>query len=476
VSEERGEHERFERWREHVWLTALFLLTRVVLQASGLRFNFELNWMFMCDPGDLRSRAFDCVYYFHAYPPGMNALGSLFLKLGGSHAATLALVVFWSLGALLVNSLFYLLRVSGLSLAPAFAVATAFSLIPQTLYFEHLYLYEHIVAAMLTAACAFLHYAVERSSARAMAACFWLCAIIGWFRSTFHLVWFPAVVVLALLFVNRRHVRSVLLRAVAPFALLLALYVKNAGLFGVFGASSAMGANLSLVTIDRLDPHVRDRWLAEHEISPFAGMSVFAGPADYLPFFPAHSDGRSPILDAVERPTFHSGNFNHWVMLLVMRARERDATFYLRKRPLEYAVTAMQNVKDFFGPATRWHPRTGKPGSPHYEHAKVLGAYENAYNGLVHWGWGMYVLLPVPCFWAGKLVRDARAATPVRRARAAVFAFSLLQIFYVTSVSVLFSAVESARYRHQIEALLWLLSAGCISSIVRHRRLRTRRA
>src|SRR5262249_25507514 len=156
----------------------------------------------------------------------------------------------------------------------------------------------------------------------------------------------------------------------------------------------------------------------------FAAIGVFAGPADYVPFFPPHRDGRSPILDELEHPTFHASNFNHWVMLPVMRDRRTDALEYLRERPAAYLETALHNVGAFFGPATRWHPRTGKPGSPHYEHAKVLGRYEDAYNSFVHFGWGIYALLPLPCVWAFRNVqRGARSSKARRRARVAVLAF-----------------------------------------------------
>jgi hypothetical protein len=448
--------------REHAWLSGIFLATRLLLRAFGFRFNFELDWMFLCDPSDLRARAFDCVYYFHAYPPGMNLLASVLLKLGGSAAA---LVAFWSLGLLLVNALFHLLRVLGVPQAGRFGVTLAFSVIPQTLYFEHLFLWEHVVAACLTAACACLARAIERGSARALAACFGLCAVIGWFRSTFHLVWFLAVLALALYFWGLRDFRRVLVAALLPFALLFALYLKNAALFGVFGTSSAVGANLTRVTVDRLDDGVKARWVAEHKLSRFAELGVFSGPSAYTPFFPAHTDGRSPILDALERPTFHSSNFNHWVMLPVMRERRGDALAYLRERPVDYLGTAVHNVRALFGPATRWHPRTGKPGSPHFEHAKVLGGYENAYNSLVHWGLGVYALLPFPCVWAlRKVVRGARSQEPVRRARAAALAFALLQIAFVVVTSALFTFGETARYRHQVEALIWLVAASAVTA------------
>lgn len=94
--------------------------------------------MWLSDPADLRDRLLETIYHFHAFPPGMDLVTGVLLKLGGSHAATLALVTFWAVGLVLVNSLFYLSRVSGLSTRVALGMAVAFSLLPQSIYFEHL--------------------------------------------------------------------------------------------------------------------------------------------------------------------------------------------------------------------------------------------------------------------------------------------------------------------------------------------------
>ena len=61
--------------------------------------------MWLSDPADLRDRLLETLYYCHAFPPGMNLLTGLLLKLGGFHAATLALATFWALGLVIVNSL-----------------------------------------------------------------------------------------------------------------------------------------------------------------------------------------------------------------------------------------------------------------------------------------------------------------------------------------------------------------------------------
>ena len=64
--------------------------------------------MWLADPADLRGRLAETLFYLHAFPPGMNALTGMLLKLGGSPA--LAYALFLVLGVVLVNALFYLCR------------------------------------------------------------------------------------------------------------------------------------------------------------------------------------------------------------------------------------------------------------------------------------------------------------------------------------------------------------------------------
>ncbi|HWP08332.1 MAG TPA: hypothetical protein VNN72_21470 [Polyangiaceae bacterium] len=464
--------------REHVLLSVSFLIVRLILAASGLRYDFDLNWMFLSDPVDLVGRPFDCVYYFHAYPPGMNLLASIALLLGGTHAGLVAELSFWSLGLVLVNSLLYLARAVGLRGRTAFALALAFSIVPQAIYLEHVFLYEHLVAALLTLAGALLHAAVKRPGSRALLGFFAACAVIGWFRSSFHLVWFAGMLALALHFVPGSSRRPVLTAAAPALALLLALYVKNWALFGIFGATSAAGGNLTHVTVDRLAPEERAAWIADGKLSPLAGLHVYSGPAAYLPYFPERVDGRSPVLDRLERPTFHSPNFNHPLMIDVMKRRRDDALVYLAARPGDYASTALLGLEQFFGPTTEWHPHDKRPDSPHANHDRIVGAYADFYNGVVHRLFakpvGLYVLLPLFLILPlARLRATFRSRVRYRRARAAVLAFALAQLGYVALTSALFTIGESARYRYQVEPLIWLLVAVAIHDFgrkARHRR------
>src|SRR5262245_50294835 len=131
-----------DRWREYAVVSLAFTASRLVLYSLGLQFNFSLDWMWLSDPADLQDRLLQTIYYFHAFPPGMDLFTGILLKLGGTNAALVAHITFWLFGLVLVNSLFYLTRALGLSARSSFWVAIVFSLLPQSIYFEQVYLYE----------------------------------------------------------------------------------------------------------------------------------------------------------------------------------------------------------------------------------------------------------------------------------------------------------------------------------------------
>jgi len=474
--------------REHALVSAVFVITRAALHLAEIRFNLILNWMFLCDPADLRDRLFEAIYYGHAYPPGMNLLTGLLLKLGDSEVARVAHASFQLCGLVLANSLFYLLRASGTSVATAFAVSAAFTLVPPSIYFEHLYLWTYPVAALLCLAASLFHRAVSRPSFWPWFAFFLVCAALGWIRSTFHLAWFGGMVGLGVWVSDAPGRRRVLAAAAGPALLLLALYLKNLAVFGVFGASTSAPANLTTMTVKRLPDDVRDAWVREGKLSHFASVSVYAGPRQYLPYFQTIENPKwPPMLNMLERPSLASPNFNHWFFLEVNPRRRADALHCLWARPGDYVATALENLKRLFQPSTEWHPRDKTPASPHHQNRQVLGRYEALYNGVIH-GFpvapvGLYLLLPLAYAWAlgrakelvrsrddpGKSPAGDAAASPAgdpdTTARGWLLYFCLVQIGFVVAASTLFSFAETSRYRYEVESLIWLVATLFVASL-----------
>jgi hypothetical protein len=464
------------RWQDLAILAGAFAASRLALHAAGLPFDFSLDWMWLGDPADLEDGLVRTIFYFHAFPPGMNALTGLLLKMGGAHASALALIVFRAFGLVLVWSLFYLLRAVEVPSRIALVVAAAFSLLPQSLYFEHLYLYETPVAALLCLSVALFHAALTRRSSALWLVFFSVCALIGLTRATFHLAWFGLMLGAAL--ACRRHAaRRVLAASAVPAVLLLALYVKNGIVFGTFGALTYGPAAFANVTVWRLPPEVRSTWIGDGRLSPAAAISPYAGPTDYVRVLGTREPDRAwpAVMTRLDRPSVHAPNFNHWAMLGANRQRTSDAWRYVSREPLAYLATATRGLRDLFSPTTEWHPYTGTEKSPHHGHRRVLGAYEDAVNGVVH-GFplgpvGLYALLPMAVAWTGVYgYRLRRAADETARARGALLWLCLLNVVYVVAASSAFTFLESSRYRFQIEPLIWVMATASIAALVGHMR------
>jgi hypothetical protein len=172
-----------------------------------------------------------------------------------------------------------------------------------------------------------------------------------------------------------------------------------------------------------------------------------------------------------------AGNYNHRLFLEVNRRRGADALAYVRARPLEYAATVLTGLRDMFTPSTMWHPAEPTGRSPHHQHRHVLGRYEALYNRLMHSLpvplIGLYAFVPFVVVWTVRRARSLlRARDGEARALGALLSFCLFQIAFVVTASSAFTFRESARYRYQIEAMLWLLAAVCVIGLWRSWRLR----
>lgn len=454
-------------------MLALFVATRVAIHALGVRFNLDLAWMFLADPAALQERLLETVYYFHAFAPGTNLLTGALLKLCPDHLHTTAAMVFHASGYLLFVSLFHLMRRLGLRGGTALALTLSFSLLPQTIYFENLYLYTHLCTSLLCLGALLFARALRASSAGAWGWFFLVCATLGWLYTTFHISWFMMMVALGLLLAGRGRRRRVLLGALAPSCLILSLYLKNFIVFGVFGATSWGGANLTLATTHRMPAELKTRWIREGKLSPFAAVNVFAGPEQYLRFFPPDVRYPWPGSNELSRPSVNAPNYNHGLFLQVNARRREDSSFFIEARPGDYVRTVFgRNLPGIFGPSTRWHPADRSARAPHYQHRQALGGYERLYDQLVHAfpipGVGLYVLLLPVCLWAGWAswlgVRRRDALDDRGRERAVLLGFSLLQVGFVVGASCVFTAQEASRYRYGVEPFIWALAAAAIAA------------
>lgn len=449
----------------HALLTVAYAVAHLAIDAAGLPFELSVDWMWMADAGDLRDRLLATLYYYGAFPPGMNLATGLLLKIGEHHAIALAHLWFWAIGLVFTNALFFVARAAGLPPIVALILTLAFMLAPPSIYFEHLYHYEWPIAALLCVVAAFFYLGVRRPARPAWLACFAACACVGLTRSTFHPAWYVAMVLLGAWLVERPLRARVVTAAVVPGVLIFGVCLKNFLLFDDFAVSTYGPSSVTLSTVAHLPYDVRDRWMARGDLSPFAAMNVYAPPREYAKYFgsPDHPHW-PPQLTRLEHANANAPNYNHWWLLSVQRARRADVFQYLRARPLDYVSNVTVNLVEMTGPTTMWHPREGTRAAPHYRHRWLLGGCERWFNRALHSlplaPAGLYLFLPIPLVWAGmRAWRDAKAADPDARARGALVLLMVFLIGYAFAASTMLTSLEMSRYRYQVESMIWIVSA-----------------
>lgn len=459
---------------DHIALSAFYAVSRLALWLSGFPFVFTLDWMWMCDPADLRSHLAETLFWYHAFPPGMNALTGVMLKVGGDDPTLAGYITFLAIGLMLANLLLALGRALGLPRWLGLALSVGFLCLPQSIYFEHLFHYEWPVVTLVVAAGVALHRAVAFPRVHAWSGFFALCAAIAVTRSTFHLVWFAAMIGVACWTADARGRRLVLASAGLPALILLGLYAKNVYVAGEFAASTYGPAALHLVTVDRLSDEERTQWMAAGRLSRVANISAYTSPRALLDTLPEISrPDDPPALTRLERPSVKLPDYNHGALLTMHALRRHDALVYISDRPLRYLANAGAGLRDFFSPTTEWHPYDRTAHGAHGAHRDRLGGYEALMNGAVH-GWlarpiGLYLLTPLPLLWAIVRLRALRIETPAARARAVLVAYCVLQILWVVAASTLLTFRESARYRYQVEPLIWWLAAWAVMDALARR-------
>ncbi len=456
--------------RDLAFLGSVFVLSRVLLHLLGFRLFFSVDWMFLADPADLREHLGATLFQFHAYPPLMNLITGLALKIGGGAAAGLLTILYSALGLVLTGSLYLLLRSFDVGPVPSVATALAFALVPPTLYLERLHGDTMPAAALLALGAVLLGRAVTRRTTVAWACFFGTAALLALLRGTFHLSWLATLLGLSLAVSPPTGRLQVLRGALGPVLLVTAVYLKNLALFGFFGVASQTSF-LYHVTVRRLPSEERAAWVRQGTLSPLANLNVYGSPRQYQPYFVAPPPGLSPILGDFEKRSTGQPNFNHWFMLDASRLHRRDALAVIKARPREYARTVVRSLAELFGPTTHWHPKDASAGSPHHGHRALLGGWERLFDAVVHRfplrGVGLYLFLPLPLWSALRRLGVAwRGRTVEARARAAVLAYATFQIVFVALVSSLVSFTESARYRYPVEALIWLVTALFLAEVV----------
>ena len=291
----------------------------------------------LLDAGLLREDLLRSVFYLHAQPPLLKLVVGMALKLFGS-AAPAALTVLWAScamsGAVLATHALAL-RLGATRWLAFAAGASVGAPAPATWLYVH-----HVGPEMATAAALVGSVAlVARGTRRSLWGGFALLGIACCLRSLLA----PPVVLVALAVVGRKALRP----ALAVFAVLAAISIKNAAIAGTLSTSSWMGMNLARVTTARLPPAQR------RDLSvPLAALAPFSSGEQYAALVPIAPTGVA-ALDEL-RKTSGATNYNALVFARVSRMLLRDDLRAISTAPRAVFSGWALSWMAVLGPASEW--------------------------------------------------------------------------------------------------------------------------
>jgi len=461
--------DRFSRAALLVLLATIFAAIHGMAYAAGIHFDaspLEYAWQYL-DLHWLQNDLLRSCFYLHSQPPLFNLFLGGVLKIAAQNPAPWYAAIFLAGGFALYAMLFALMRVFAVSRGLALAVSTLFIASPPFLLYEHWLFYTLPVATLVTALCLLFAKIIAHPHSWMLAAFFVVLLLLAGIRSLFHLVYFLFMLALLLVVLRSRR-RTVLAAALLPLILILALYVKNALVFGKFTSSTWLGMNAWTMTARNIPLPERQALIKQGVLSDISAVERFSAIPDYPPRF--RKCGQFAHIPALCAPFKSDGgkNFNHIGYIGISDAYLRDALVALKVRPFAFAIGLARAWFGYFKAANdylllepnRAHIRLydqwfstlvyGKipfdlakvPGLPIYSSTNQY-VYAFLLNGLP-----LLVIFGVGC-GLGKF----RCAAQFNREQKIALLFLCLQIAYVAFVGNTFEVSENNRFRFSTDPL-----------------------
>ena len=456
-----------------VAIALVFGASRIAAYLAGVRFDatpLTWYWQFI-DPGLLRERLLESLYYLHIQPPLFNLLLGINLKLSPSTFNAAMHAEYMVLGLTTVIALYVLLVQLGLPAIVSVLIAMLFSILPPTLLYENWLFYEYPTMTFLMLAAVALHRFLARDSIPAGVMCFAALAAAIYTRTVFQLIWLIPIIGTLLLVKPRRLVVKC---CVVPVLLVVLLYAKNAMLFGAPLTSSWFGLHFTRPTLPQLDRKTREDLVASGSLHPISLVDPLSHVAAYATHVPLADPTGIPVLDMTEKVA-GGQNFNAKSYIRIARAYLAEDFSVVRLRPDIYLRSVREAIILFMSPSTdyvfvdenrtriysydrlfteRFYIRTqylAKVG------LGIVGAY------LFTLGYGLVLL--------ARLAWERRNPGPARL----TILFLVFTILYASALSCLTEVGENQRQRFYLDPLvlavvaagmraLWLSIAGLVRS------------
>ncbi len=450
-----------------------FLVSRAIMVLSGFRILVDYDYMHFHDINLLQHNFWETIFYTHSFTPWINIFTGFVLQFPEYLHPFIYQVSFYGLSVTALLMFSKLLKRLDISDKLTLGVVIFFSLTPPYIYFEHFYIYTFPAMAILLVAAESLMQAIDKDTFRSWLLFFTWCVLLSFVRTTFHLVWLIAILG-GVLLVQKKVNYKIIFAFLIPTAVLLLWYLKNLLLFGFFGISSWAGFNLSYITVRQLDDTQKTTLINEGIMSPLIKISVHNSVQAYSEYVDIEEKTGIEVLDAIKRSNGQP-NYNHKKFTELSKLKMKDNITYLKLYPKEYAFSVMKGFLKFFRPTSTWHPHD-QTASPHLALRKKIGAWEKIYNTVFHSlpikNVGLYTFFILLFIWLLITYVKAIFRGKLFSSSDKLIAFTLMNIFFVATLSCLVTSTELARYRFMIEPFIWILSVVYVSQGIKRYRNR----
>jgi hypothetical protein len=336
----------------YVAILSAFAVSRVLYYLAGVRFQTNIvhfNFQFI-DVDLLRHRLLESLFYYHMQPPLNNLMVGLAVKAFPHDYGAALHGVFVLMGALSALLLYDLMRYLDVPSRLAALLTILFATSPGCVLSENFPMYEYTVMALLLANCVALYRLLERPGFWAAFVFFSILAALALLRALFNLFYVLAVVA-AVAYYLRPHYKTILWAAALPVLAIMALYLKNLALFGIFATSSWLGNNLGVVTTHQLTASERESLIASGKLDLIARVDAGSPVKEYRSLVPPLPPTGIPVLDQETKST-GGNNFNNQIYLKTATMYARAARQVLRFYPIAYFRSVLIAWFCYFRPSS----------------------------------------------------------------------------------------------------------------------------
>jgi 4-amino-4-deoxy-L-arabinose transferase-like glycosyltransferase len=464
------------------WLLVCFAISRVLYLAAGVHFQTKYivsNFQFL-DLACLRTRMLETLYYSHVQPPLMNAVLGVILKVFPTAYGEAFHAFHVLLGAGATLLLYQLMIDLAVRERIAFYVTLAFMLLPGDVLWENYPLYEYQLMFFLLLSSWALFRLYRQPSAKMSLVFFGALAALAYIRSLYHvylLIAFVAILCWSL----RPAWRAVLAGASVPVLAVLTLYLKNLAIFGFFGCSSWLGANMVVVTAHNIDPEDKAQLIAEGKLPPMSRLEPGDDVAFYAPFVGPLDPTGIQVLDEYTKQEGGYVNTNSMVYLKADPLNREIAKVSMKVRPQAYFKAVGIGIFCYLLPSTdffhfddnrapiRILDRAtnvlvfGQMRETTRKGLRDLRAQGAGLSLLLYTGIFMIVVIPVLLGWGLLLAWKGYPGLPLTVPQNALLIYLLFHITYIIGTTVVLSSFENNRYRFPTDPMYAVLLGTLLS-------------